>query len=378
MRALACFLVAATVTVTLAAQGPPRLTVKDLEALQSSSNDPGGDFFGGTPQKLNTLLDAMVADSSLMSPMYLLVAANTAIRLGRVEDAAFFLYASQIRAAFDFERYDISARPDGNNAATYLGFLNHTTGEAVNPAIHREPKLFASVIQRIERWEVVPAADAFYPEFEDAKGFRTKREDWPARGQALKNDFLDKFGRRYAKLLNDPEFFAAYMILQDVVPLDEDPNAIARVDAAIERMDEIEVRLFPGEPTARQRLSALREKELQASDDASDPAVASERERTSSPDPMPADELPVRVGGKVPTPKKIEHVEPVFPAGTRGSMIVELMINREGRVVAFNVLRGDFGLFAAAETAIRQWVFEPVMIDGKPVSVLQAFTITAK
>ena len=50
----------------------------------------------------------------------------------------------------------------------------------------------------------------------------------------------------------------------------------------------------------------------------------------------------------------------------------------EGRVEKFNVLSGEFGLFEAAEAAIRQWEFEPVIVDGKVVPVLQTFTFTAK
>ena len=113
----------------------PRLTVARLKALPATSNDPRGDAFTGTPQALGALLDAMAADSSLVGPMQLLLASNTALRLGRVEDAGFFLYAAQVRAAIGFERYDAPRRADGNNAATYLGFLNQTIGEQVNPAI---------------------------------------------------------------------------------------------------------------------------------------------------------------------------------------------------------------------------------------------------
>jgi hypothetical protein len=359
-RSITCLVVAALLTATLGAQAPARLTVKDLEALKSSSNDPGGDFFGAPPEKLGALLDSMAADSSLLGPMYLLMAANTAMRLGRVADAAFFLYAGQIRAAFDFDRYDVSSRPDGNNAATYLGFLNHTTGETVNPAIQREPKLFAAVIQRLEAWEVVSAPNAVAPEFEDARGFKMEREQWAAHGRAVKEDFLEKFGRKYATLLNNPEFFAAHMVVEDANPLDEDPKAMARVEAALEQMQKIEARLFPGSATI-QRLP-VRES------DAPEPQTAA----------ATVEEMPVRVGGNVPEARKIKHVEPAFPKGRRGSIIIELTINRHGRVDAFNVLSGEFGLFTAAEAAIRQWVFEPVLVDGKPVSVLQTFSFTAK
>jgi hypothetical protein len=369
-RPTACLVIASLLTVTLGAQTPPPLTVKDVEALQSSTNDPGGDYFGGTPERLRTLLDAMAADSSLLSPMSLFMAANTAMRLGRVADAAFFLYAGQIRAAFDFDRYDISSRANGNNAVTYLGFLNQTTGEAVNPAIQREPKLFASVIERIEKWNVVPADNAPYPEFEEAKGFKMKREEWTAHARAVKEDFLDRFGRRYATLFNNPEFFAAHMIVQDANPLDEDPKAEARVQAALEKMEEIEARLFPGQPAGPQRRRAP-EDELAA--------IEREAELVDTlPEPAAAEDMPMRVGGKIPMPKKIKHVEPVFPKGLRGSIVIELTINRDGRVDRFNVLSGEFGLFPAAEAAIREWVFEPVRVDGKAVAVLQTFSFTAK
>ena len=122
--------------VTTASAQPPRLTVERLRALPSTANDPAGDAFTGTPAALNAVLDALAADSSLVGPMQLFLASNTALRLARVEDAAFFFYAAQVRAAFDFERFDVSARADGNNAATYLGFLRHTIGEQVNPRDH--------------------------------------------------------------------------------------------------------------------------------------------------------------------------------------------------------------------------------------------------
>ncbi len=371
IRLIACVVLAVLTTVTLGAQPRPRLTAEKLASLKSSSNDPSGDFFADTPENLAALIDAFVADNSMVSPMYLIVAANTAFRMTRVEDAAFLFYAGQIRAKFDFDRYDISSRADGNNAATYLGFLIHTTGQGINPAIQSQPKQFATVIQRIETWEVVPSPDAFYPEFEEAKGFKLPREQWPTLAQSLKADFLDRFGRRYVKLLNDPEYFKAFKVLQDanVGPIAPDETTLKRVDAAMKTMEEVEARFFPG-PTDVQRLRELSEAAVERT---------TETELEDPPaQPLPAEELPMRVGGKVPKPRKIKHVEPDFPAGTRGSMVVELTINRVGRVEKFDVLRGDFGLVPAAEAAIRQWEFEPVMVDGKPVAVLQAFTITAK
>jgi hypothetical protein len=99
---------------------PPvqRVTVDWLESLKTTSNDPAGDRFIGSRDQLTRSVDAIVADSSLVSPSYLLIASKTAFTLNRVEDAAFLFYAGQLRAMFDFDRHDVDRQPDGNNAAT--------------------------------------------------------------------------------------------------------------------------------------------------------------------------------------------------------------------------------------------------------------------
>jgi hypothetical protein len=378
-RIVAGILIVVTLCLaTTEAQDRPRLTAETLAKLKSSSNDPGGDFFIDSPEKLGALLDAFAADTSMLSPMYLLMASNTALRMKRVEDAAFLFYAAQIRVRFDFDRYEISARPDGNNAATYLGFLMQTTGQGVNPAIQSQPKQFAAVIQRIESWEAVPSANAYYPEFEEAKGFKVPREKWPALGESIKSEFLEIFGRRHARLLNDPEYFAAFKVVQDINlgSVEPDDAMLKRMDAATKTMERIEAKLFPG-PSARQQLRERREADAAAAGSAVEEAPAAPTGRPVPPAPS-ADEMPLRVGGKVPAPKKIKHVEPVFPKGRRGSIEIELTIGPDGRVHKFNVLSGEFGLFEAAEAAIRQWVFEPVIVDGKAVPVLQTFSFSSK
>ena len=137
---------------------PPaqRVTVEWLKSLKTTSNDPAGDGFIGSRDQLSRSIDAIVADSSLVSPTYLFIASKTALTLNRVEDAGFLFYAAQLRTAFDFERYDAPRQPDGNNAATYLGFLRQTIGESVNPAIMREPARFTAAMNRLDRWELVP------------------------------------------------------------------------------------------------------------------------------------------------------------------------------------------------------------------------------
>jgi TonB family protein len=350
-------------SVTTASTQAPRLTVERLRALTSSANDPAGDAFTGTPAALNAVLDALATDSSLVGPMQLFLASNTALRLARVEDAAFFFYAAQVRAAFDFERFDVSARADGNNAATYLGFLRHTIGEQVNPAIMREPATFAAVVTRLERWEVVPSPDAFYPEFEKA-AVKLPRSRWAASAAAIKEKFLTTFARRTRTLLNDREYFEALLAVQNVTlstGADRAPGAADRLAKGLERMAAAEARLFPGDrrQTPEARPSAV----------APTPA--------KPPAPVAGD-VPQRVGGPIAEPRAVHRVEPAFPAGRRGSAILEITIARDGTVEDVRTLRADEGFETPAVQAVRQWRFEPTVVDGRPVRVIHVVPLQAR
>jgi protein TonB len=88
----------------------------------------------------------------------------------------------------------------------------------------------------------------------------------------------------------------------------------------------------------------------------------------------------VRVGGQIKEPKKLKHVNPVYPAIARqarvqGVVVLECTINRQGRVADIKILRGIPLLDAAAIEAVRQWVYEPTLINGKPVPVIMTVTL---
>jgi hypothetical protein len=230
----------------VAAPAAERLTVDRLKALKPTSNDPEGDVFVDSHEHLDALVDAFVADNALASPTYLYLAANTAFRLGRLEDAAFLFYAAQLRKAVDLKRYDIDSVANGNNTATYFAFLNQTIGAHINPAITRQPKLFAAAIQRIDAWTLLPAPQAYYPEFEEAKGFRLARDEWPRVATQTKEEFMVQFGRKYATLLNDPAFFEAFQFVQAFNQAEIDGSTTAnqeRYRKSVKTMQAIEARL---------------------------------------------------------------------------------------------------------------------------------------
>lgn len=89
---------------------------------------------------------------------------------------------------------------------------------------------------------------------------------------------------------------------------------------------------------------------------------------------------PVRIGGAIREPRKTKHVPPRYPAearaaGLMGTVTLEGVVGTDGRVGDIKVLRGlSRGLTEAAIDAVRQWEYEPTLVDGKPVPV--SFTIT--
>ncbi|MBE3098156.1 MAG: M56 family metallopeptidase [Planctomycetes bacterium] len=88
----------------------------------------------------------------------------------------------------------------------------------------------------------------------------------------------------------------------------------------------------------------------------------------------------VRVGDHVKAPAKIKDVRPVYPevareAGIQGVVIVEVLIGTDGTVQGVKILRSIPLLDQAALDAVRQWEFEPTIIDGQPRPVVATLTV---
>ncbi|MCK4645180.1 MAG: M56 family metallopeptidase [Candidatus Aminicenantes bacterium] len=89
---------------------------------------------------------------------------------------------------------------------------------------------------------------------------------------------------------------------------------------------------------------------------------------------------PVRAVGEIKPPKLIKQVEPIYPevatkAGIEGVVIIEVTTDVYGRVVNTKILRGIPVLDQAARDAVKQWIYEPKIIDGKPRGVIFIVTV---
>ena len=99
------------------------------------------------------------------------------------------------------------------------------------------------------------------------------------------------------------------------------------------------------------------------------------------PPPVPTPRAPVRVGGEITTPRLLHRVEPVYPllaqrALVQGVVILEATVDRAGRVDEIRVLRSHSLLDDAAVEAVREWVYEPLMLNGRPEPFVLTVTLS--
>ena len=95
---------------------------------------------------------------------------------------------------------------------------------------------------------------------------------------------------------------------------------------------------------------------------------------------LPAEAEVLPVGGDIQRPERIRFEPPAYPESARqrgeeALVILELTVDRAGRVAEARPLRGPEDLGTAAAAAARRWEYEPTLVDGAPTAVRFADTI---
>jgi protein TonB len=112
--------------------------------------------------------------------------------------------------------------------------------------------------------------------------------------------------------------------------------------------------------------------------------VAGGLELPAPPPPAPAPPPrsgPLRVGGQIKEPALVYRVEPVYPgvaisANIEGTVILEAIVDQEGRVESVKVLRSLSVLDKPAIDAVKQWRYSPVLLNGKPEKFILTVAIS--
>lgn len=92
------------------------------------------------------------------------------------------------------------------------------------------------------------------------------------------------------------------------------------------------------------------------------------------PPPRPHQTGPLRVGGNVQAARIINRVQPSYPPLARqtrisGTVRLHAIIGKEGTIQQLEVMSGHPLLQQAALDAVRQWRYQPTLLNGEPVEV---------
>jgi periplasmic protein TonB len=90
--------------------------------------------------------------------------------------------------------------------------------------------------------------------------------------------------------------------------------------------------------------------------------------------PKPKQTGPLRVGGNVQAARIINRVQPVYPALARqtrisGTVRLHAIIGKDGTIQQLEVMSGHPLLQQNALEAVRQWRYQPTLLNGEPVEV---------
>jgi protein TonB len=101
------------------------------------------------------------------------------------------------------------------------------------------------------------------------------------------------------------------------------------------------------------------------------------------PAPPPPTRLPIRTGGKIQPPALVKRIEPIYPdiavrAHIEGTVILEAVVDENGRVESVKVLRSIGVLDRAAMEAVQQWVYEPLTLNGTRTPFILTVVLTFK
>ena len=87
------------------------------------------------------------------------------------------------------------------------------------------------------------------------------------------------------------------------------------------------------------------------------------------------------VEGAVQQAKLVRQQPPVYPAvarqdGITGVVVVKAVIAKDGTIKPVDVVSGHPLLAPAAIDAVRQWEYQPTLLNGDPVEVVTTVNVT--
>jgi TonB family protein len=98
--------------------------------------------------------------------------------------------------------------------------------------------------------------------------------------------------------------------------------------------------------------------------------------------PLPLEDKPP--GSRKDTPARLlKSTKPVYPRWARehkiqGTVTIEVLVDERGKVARWEILKSIPSLDAAAVQCVRQWVFSPAIVRGRPAATTTMAPVTFK
>jgi protein TonB len=94
----------------------------------------------------------------------------------------------------------------------------------------------------------------------------------------------------------------------------------------------------------------------------------------------PDDSGPLKVAGDIQSLRIIEQVKPVYPelaklSRTEGTVTLQILIGKDGKVAKVDIVSGPALLTRAASDAVKQWKYKPTIVGGQAVEVSTPVTL---
>src|SRR4029077_20039569 len=89
----------------------------------------------------------------------------------------------------------------------------------------------------------------------------------------------------------------------------------------------------------------------------------------------------IKVGGNVQAAKALQAPKPIYPAsaesaGISGTVLLRAIVSTDGGIIGLTVLSSPDPLLAdAAMEAVRQWRYQPTLLNGEPVEVVTTISV---
>ena len=86
------------------------------------------------------------------------------------------------------------------------------------------------------------------------------------------------------------------------------------------------------------------------------------------------------IAGNVAEAQRLRDVPPIYPdlarqAAVQGAVRLNIVIDKQGRVANISVISGHPLLIPAALDAVKQWEYQPTLLNGQAVEVASEVSV---